>query len=304
LPLDPRARRLLSLVGAASRGREGEVESLRRATEALADFAAPPPSVDRRDLELGLAGRTLAARAYAPLDAGGEKLPGLVHFHGGGLVSGGLASHDAICAALSNAARCRVIAVDYRLGPEHRFPAAQEDARDALRFVATRAADFGLDPSRLAVGGDSAGGGLAAVAALEAGVALKLLFLLCPVLDPLAREPSRFELGQGFLIEEATMERYWALYRSDGLSPDDARVAPLRSADFSAFPPTRIHTAEFDPLKGEGAALARAVLAAGGDARCYEHPGLIHHFYGLAGVIPAAGPALARIGADLAEGLG
>jgi len=129
------------------------------------------------------------------------------------------------------------------------------------------------------------------------------LFLLCPVLDPLAREPSRFEFASGYLIEEATMERYWALYRSEGLSPDDPRVAPLRGSDFAALPPTLIHTAEFDPLKGEGAALARAIVGVGGEARCLEHAGLIHHFYGLTGVIPAAKTALARIGADLAEGL-
>ena len=305
MPIDPRARRLLSLIAAASKapGQEEEAVVLRRATQSLADFAAPPPPVDRRDLTLELPGRRLAARAFAPLDAGERKLPGLVYFHGGGLVSGGLESHDALCAELAHAGGCRLIAVDYRLAPEHRFPAAHDDAHDALAAIHETARSLAIDPDRLGVGGDSAGGGLATAAAFHAGFAIKLLFLLCPVLDPLAREPSRFELAQGYLIEEATMERYWALYRLDDLSSDDPRVAPLRNSNFSVLPPTRIHTAEFDPLKGEGDALARAIVAAGGDARHLEHQGLIHHFYGLVGVIPAAKMALASIGADLAEGL-
>jgi acetyl esterase len=303
LPLDSRARRLLNLIEAASPGRDDGVAGLRRATEALADFANPPPDVERRDLELHLPARRLSARAYAPTRAGETRLPGLVYFHGGGLVSGSLASHDAIAAELADAARCRVIALDYRLAPEHRFPAAHDDAFEALGAIASAADDFGLDRARLGIGGDSAGGGLAVAAALRARIPLKLLFLLCPVLDPLAREPSRSELSRGYLIEEATMERYWALYCAEGQSNDDPRVAPLRAGDFASLPPTRVHTAEFDPLKDEGSALVRAVRAAGGEASSTEHAGLIHHFYGLTAVIPAAKAALARIGADLGEGL-
>ncbi len=305
MPLDPRARRFLDLVEAAKRGPPSlEIEALRRATQGLAEFAAPPPEVEREERALDLPGRRLSARSYAPAGAADASLPGLVYFHGGGLVSGDLDSHDRIAAALAAAAGCRVIAVDYRLAPEHRFPAAHEDARDALLAVAAAPAAWGVDPARLAVGGDSAGGGLAVAAARDAGVALKLLFLLCPVLDPLAREKSRFELSRGFLIDETTMERYWALYRSEGVSPDDPRVAPLRGADFGRLPPTRIHGAEFDPLQDEGSRLAREIRAAGGEVRERTHPGLIHHFYGLTGVIPAARAALAEIGADLADGLG
>lgn len=304
MALDPRARRFLGLIQAASPGRyDDEVASLRRATAALADFAAPPPDVSRQDLSLELPGRALNARAYAPLGAADAPLPSLIYFHGGGLISGGLASHDALCAELADAARCRIISVDYRLGPEHRFPAAHADALDAVSALASRAAEFAIDGERLGVGGDSAGGNLAAYAALRAGVKLKLLFLLCPVLDVLAREPSRFELSHGYLIEEATMERYWAHYTVDGLSSDDERVAPLRGPAFAAYPPTRIHTGQYDPLKDEGAALFRAIAEAGGDARLAEHEGQIHHFYGLTGIIPSARAALARIGADLAQGL-
>ena len=304
MALDPRARRFLGLIQAASPGRDyDELAALRRATDALADFAALPPSVDHRDLTLQLPGRTLNVRAYAPLGAANAPLPGLIYFHGGGLISGGLASHNSLCAELADAAKCRIISVDYRLGPEHRFPAAHEDALDAVRAFAVRSEEFGLDVARLGVGGDSAGGNLAAYAARRAGAKLKLLFLLCPVLDALAREPSRFELRAGYLIEEATMERYWAHYKVEGLSSDDPRVAPLRGGAFTDYPPTRIHTGQYDPLKDEGAAFCREIAAAGGDARLVEHEGQIHHFYGLTGVIPSARAALAQIGADLSAGL-
>jgi acetyl esterase/lipase len=304
LTLDCRAKRFLALIQAATPGRDGdEVASLRRATDALADFAAPPPEVERRDFTLHLDGRALNARAYAPSGAVNAALPGLVYFHGGGLISGGLASHDSVCAELADAAKCRVVAVDYRLGPEHRFPAAHDDAVDAVREIASRAAEFGLDPKRFGVGGDSAGGNLAAYAARRAGVKLKLLFLLCPVLDMLGREASRFELRRDYLIEEATMQCYWAHYQVDGLSSEDPRVAPLRGGAFEDYPPTRIHTAQYDPLKDEGAAFFRAIAAAGGDARLAEHEGQIHHFYGLTGAITSARPALEQIGADLAAGL-
>ncbi len=232
-----------------------------------------------------------------------QPLASLVWFHGGGLVSGGLDTHDSLMAELAAAARCRVVAVDYRLAPEHRFPAAHDDALDALNAIHARCEEMAIDPARLGVGGDSAGGGLAAYAAVRTRASLKLLFLLCPVLDPLARERSRFELGTGHLIEESTMERYWALYRDGEIESEDARVAPLRAENFVDYPPTRIHTAEYDPLKDEGAALAREIAAAGKPARLEEHAGLIHHFYGLTGVIPSARAALAKIGADLAEGL-
>jgi acetyl esterase/lipase len=302
--LDARARRLLGLIQAAApTAGDDELMSLRRATDALADFAAPPPAVDREDLILSLPGRLLPARAYSPLPAGGAPLPGLVYFHGGGLISGGLASHDSLCAELSHTAECRIFAVDYRLGPEFRFPAAHDDARDAVNAIAGRAGELGVDLAHFGVGGDSAGGNLAAFAVTRSDAPLRLLFLLCPVLDMLAREPSRRELGSGFLIEEATMQRYWAHYKVEGLASDDARVAPLRAGGFSAYPPTRIHSAEYDPLKDEAAAFAAAIAAAGGQSQSRVYEGLIHHFYGLTAVIPSARAALAMIGADLADGL-
>jgi acetyl esterase len=246
-------------------------------------------------------GRAIPARAYSPLGASEASLPGLVYFHGGGLVSGGLDTHDALFATLAALGGCRVVAVDYRLAPEARFPAAHEDARDALAAVGADLARWNIDPRRLGVGGDSAGGNLAIFAARRAGVPLRLQLLLCPVLDPLAREPSRHERASGFLIDEATMERYWDAYRVDGLSPDDPRVAPLGEADFSGLPPAHIHTAECDPLRDEGARYARELERADVFARHVDHPGLVHHFYGLGGIIPKADAALRAIATDLAS---
>ncbi len=226
-----------------------------------------------------------------------------MYFHGGGWVSGSLATHDALCATLADAAKCRIVAIDYRLAPEARFPAAHEDALAALDAVASDPARWAIDPARLGVGGDSAGGNLAAYAARRARAPLALLFLLCPVLDALARTPSRHALASSYLIEEATLERYWDYYRAEGLSPDDVRIAPRRESDFSCLPPTRIHGAEYDPLRDEGESFAQSIAQAGVPVRHILHAGLIHHFYGLGGVIPAAQAALDAIGEDLREAL-
>jgi acetyl esterase len=243
-------------------------------------------------------------RLYSPAGLAEVELPGLIFFHGGGLVSGDLDTCDSLCAALCHLGRCRVVAVDYRLAPESRFPAAHDDALAAVMAVAATPSRWAIDGTRLGVAGDSAGGNLATSAARRAcaaGVRLALQLLLCPVLDPLARTPSRCDLASGHLIEEATMRRYWELYRIDGLAPDDERVAPLRVADFTGAPPALIHTAEYDPLRDEGALYARALAGAGVPVRHLSHPGMIHHFYGLGAVIPAAQTALAAIGAELRE---
>lgn len=130
-----------------------------------------------------------------------------------------------------------------------------------------------------------------------------MLFLLCPVLDALARSPSRRRLASSYLIEEATMERYWDYYRAEGLSPDDPRIAPRRESEFSQMPPTRIHGAEYDPLRDEGECFAQCLIEAGVPVRHFVHAGLIHHFYGLGGVIPAAKTALRAVGEDLRDAL-
>jgi acetyl esterase len=293
--LDPRARRFLDLIAAGAKSRNGAptLQALRAATDGLASFAAPPPPIERRD-DVVPAGR-VAVRFYAPPGSGDAQMPGLLYFHGGGWISGGIASHDAICATLSALGLCRVIAVDYRLAPEHRFPAALDDGRAALRAIAARPRRYGVDPKRLGIAGDSAGANLAVVLAREASTPLALQLLLCPVLSPLGPTASRASLAAGWLIEEATMAAYWDFYRDAGLSPDDPRVAPLNVGDFVGLPPALVHVAEFDPLRDEGEAYAAALIQAGGRAELTVHAGLIHHFYGLGGVVPAARAAFARV---------
>ena len=293
--LDPRARRFLDLIAAGAQSRDGAptLQALRAATDGLASFAAPPPPVERRD-DVVAAGR-VAVRFYAPPGSGDAPLPALLYFHGGGWISGGIASHDAICATLSALGLCRVIAVDYRLAPEHRFPAALDDGRAALRAIAARPKRYGVDPKRLGIAGDSAGANLAVVLAREASTALALQLLLCPVLSPLGPTASRAALAAGWLIEEATMAAYWDFYRDVGLSPDDPRVAPFNGGDFAGLPPALVHVAQYDPLRDEGEAYAAALTKAGGRAELTVHAGLIHHFYGLGGVIPAAQAAFARV---------
>ena len=293
--LDSGARRFLDRLAAAATRRVGAptLEDRRAATGGLAAFAAPPPPVERRDETL--AGARVAVRIYASPESGDTPSPALLYFHGGGWVSGGLDSHDAICATLAARGGCRVIALDYRLAPERRFPAALDDGAAALSAIAADPRRLGVDPGRLGVAGDSAGANLAVVVARQSSTPLALQLLLCPVMEPLARTHSRAALASGWLIEEATMARYWDFYRFFGLSPDDPRVAPLNGGDFARLPPALVHVAEFDPLRDEGEAYAAALTRAGVPAELTVHVGLIHHFYGLGGVIPAAQAAFARV---------
>jgi acetyl esterase/lipase len=163
---------------------------------------------------------------------------------------------------------------------------------------------FRLDPARIGVGGDSAGGTLAALAARAFASKLKLQFLICPVMDPLARLPSRFALGEGHLLEEATMQVYWDAYRVEGLEAFSQAVAPLAYTDFAGLPPACVHVADGDPLHDEGVAYADALIEAGTPCKLTRHQGLIHHFYSLGAVAPRARAGLAEVVASLADALG
>jgi acetyl esterase len=295
--LDRGAKRFLDALNATGRQTVPSVAQLRAAAADLARCAAPAPAAERRDDALG----ALRLRLYDPPGRKGDTLPGLVYLHGGGLVAGDLDTHDALAASLAAGANCRVIAVDYRRAPEHRFPAARDDAFAAVAAAVDDPGRFGLDPARVGVGGDSAGGQLAALAARAFASRLALQFLICPVMDALARLPSRFELGQGHLLDEATMRVYWDAYRVEGLEASSGEVAPLAHSDFAGLAPARIHVAEFDPLRDEGAAYADALTRAGTPCKLTRHAGLIHHFCGLGAIVPAARAALAEVTADLLD---
>lgn len=302
MPLDPLAKRLLTMMTAAAPQAKSRpsVEARRQSLAKLMQFARTDvPDVTTRDGVLpGRAGE-LPYRLYTPADAG-EPAPGFVFFHGGGLVAGGIATHDRIAAALAHATGCRLVSVDYRLAPEHRFPAAVDDAIAATEWVAREAASLGIDAGRLVVGGDSAGATLAAIicqeAAQTAGLAIAAQCLICPVLDFEETSPSREEFAEGHLIDRVTIEADLSDYLPDGIDTADPRVSPLRATRLTGLPTAIIHTAEYDPMRDEGNAYARKLLAAGVAVEHVCHDGMVHNFHAMGAILPQAQLVLSQIG--------
>ena len=215
---------------------------------------------------------------------------------------GDLDTHDCLCRILANESGCRVVSVDYRLAPEHPFPAAVEDARAATAWIAAHAAELAIDPKCLAVAGNSAGGTLAAVVCQTAkgsGFKIALQVLLCPVTDIAPDNQSRREIAEGYYLEGPLMTWAGTHYLPSGVDINDPRLSPLRAPDLSGLPPALIHTAGFDLLRDEGKAYADALERAGVNVRhvCHEH--IIHHFYAMAGAIPYARTALKAVGDDI-----
>jgi acetyl esterase len=308
MPLDPRVTRFLSLLAAGnpSDARAATVEERRTGLAALMKFAGPEVAViPVQERTLPGPGSALRIRLYSPTHA--EILPGLIYFHGGGLVAGTLDTHDTIARTLACAGAVRVVSVDYRLAPEHPFPAALDDAMAAVRYVATHAADFGIDAARLGVGGDSAGATLAAAtcqAAARAGSPrLALQLLLCPILDYSRSTPSKREFASGYLVDQATLDHDLLHYLPRGMNPANPLISPLLAEDLTGMAPTLIHTAEFDPLRDEGRNYFERLTQAGNEVSYTCHPGMIHLFYGLGTVIPYARTAWEQIGGEIRAAL-
>ena len=307
MPIDSQAERLLAMLGAGRRTDWATVtaDQRRAGFAGLMRMAGRAPAIGAWDAGT-LAGRdgALAARLYRPEAEGAGPRPGLVYFHGGGLVAGDLDTHDVLCRSLAAGSGCRVLSVAYRLAPEHPFPAPFDDAVAALADALAGPGRFGLDPDRIAVGGDSAGGTLAIAAALaarhRAGPRPAALLLLCPVLAVVAQTASREAFADGYLLDAAMMARDHADHAPDLADP---RLSPLSATDLGGLPPTLIHTAEHDPLRDEGALFAARLVEAGVPVEHRCHPGMIHHFYGLMGFIPAARVALDGIAAGLGQAL-
>ena len=302
MSLDPYVKRFLTLIaaGGPTNLAAASVEQRRSALADLMKFGGRAVSVGKvaDSSVVGPAGN-IALRTYTPVDPPAV-VPGLVYFHGGGLVAGSIDTHDGFARALARASRCRVISVDYRLAPEHPFPAPLEDALAAVRHIAANPADFGLDGTRLGVCGDSAGAALAAATchtlARTGGPSLTLQLLLCPILDYSdSMDPWR-DFTTGDLLDRTTLDHDRRHYLPVGVNPSNASVSPLRAMDFSGLPPTLIHTAECDPLRADGRRYYERIRNAGGGATYRCHPGMIHLFYGLGGVIPYVAPAMEQIG--------
>jgi acetyl esterase len=241
----------------------------------------------------------LPFRVYTPLTANAEPSGGIIFFHGGAWVLGDLDTHDCLCRILANESGCRLVSVDYRLAPEHPFPAAVEDACAATAWIAAHAAELAIDPSCLAVAGDSAGGTLAAAVcqcAKGSGIEIALQVLLCPVTDIAPDTRSRREFAEGYFLEGPLMSWAGTHCLPTGVDINDPRLSPLRAPNLSGLPPALIHTAGFDLLRDEGQAYADALKHAGVKVHhvCHEH--MIHHFYAMGGAIPYARTALKTMG--------
>ncbi|HEY8261539.1 MAG TPA: alpha/beta hydrolase [Methylosinus sp.] len=253
-------------------------------------------------------GAAIAARLYVPgaLVSTGER-PLLLYFHGGGYVVGDLDTHDALCGSLARRTPCAVLSVEYRLAPEHKFPTAVEDAVDAFKHVVASGSELAVDIHRIAVGGDSAGAGLAAVLAIMAardraifGVAPVLQALLYPVTDASCASASIELFGEGYLLEAETLRWFHALYARTADDFGDWRFSPLLAPDLSRVAPAFVALAEFDPLLDEGLAYSQKLEAAGAPVTLRIYEGMTHDFLRMAALFPEAQAAHADIAAALA----
>jgi acetyl esterase len=309
MPLDPMMKTMLDQIEAigAPPIHTMSVPDARAAMDAMVAMMGAVEDVDSvEDRTIDAGGQTLPVRIYRPEGLGDGPAPTLVFYHGGGFVLGGLVSHDRDCRALANRGQCQVIAVDYRLAPEHPFPAAVDDATAALEFVVTNAADLGVDVDHLAVGGDSAGGNLAAVTALHArdvGIPLKFQLLIYPAVAGEDGEfPSRIENATGYMLDQESITWFTTAYIPEGVA-GDWRAAPMLATSHDGVAPALIITAEFDPLRDEGEAYAATLEAAGVPAKASRYDGLIHGFFGMGAIVPAVNAAVEEAGDALRQAL-
>lgn len=264
----------------------------RAAYQAGADVLEVPKSALARVEDLHIPardGHALPARLYAPsTDAG---LPVLMYLHGGGFTIGNLATHDILCRELARLAGCMVVSLDYRLAPEHRFPTAHNDAWDALQWLARQGQTLGADPARLAVGGDSAGGTLAAASAIlarDAGVPLALQLLIYPGCAPHQNTPSHATFARGLVLEEPAISWFFGNYVQSRDEREDWRFAPLLAPDVEGVAPAWVGLAECDPLVDEGIEYADKLRLAGVPVDLDIYRGVTHEFIKMGRAIPEA----------------
>ncbi len=279
---------------------------LRTGAAAVAGPKRPLPAVN--DVAIPGPAGTIPARLYEPPGVGIEQRPLLVYYHGGYWMLGGLDTHDGVCRFLAANAAVAVLSVDYRLAPEHPFPAAVEDAFAAYRWADEEHARLGVDPTRIGVAGDSAGGNLAAavsrLARDEDGAGSPAMqILLYPVVDASSQQPSRDLFADGFLLTKADIEWLERQYLPGVAGREDPRVALLNAPDLSGLPPAYIATAGFDPLRDEGEAYAAALCGAGVAVDLRRHPGLIHGFANMTAISRTARAAMLELAGAVRSGL-
>lgn len=287
--LDPQMKTMLDAFNAAGPMflRAETPEQARAKMQALLEANPIPPEEIYRVEDRHIPGpaRDIAVRIYT--SQGRPPMGVLVYFHGGGWVLGDLDSHDRVCRAMANGAGCVAVSVDYRLAPEHVFPAAPEDCYAATKWVAENAASIGGDPSRIAVGGDSAGGNLATAVAMMArdrgGPALCYQLLLYPVTDSALDTPSHKEFAaDGYVLSRADMEWFWKNYLDSSADKNNPYACPMRAKNLSGLPPAMILTASHDPLRDEGERYAERLITAGVKVTCTRYEGVTHGFISFA----------------------
>ncbi len=285
---------------------------LREANDRPIAMGPPPEVAEVREVSIALDGapdgRTLAARLYIPADAGTNP-PLVVYYHGGGWVLGTLDTHDGTCRALARASGAAVLSVGYRLAPETPFPGPLDDCHDALVWAHEHAADLGIDGSRLAVAGDSAGGNLAAAVAIRlrdlGGPVLRHQLLIYPVTDADFSRESYAQNGAGnYFLSTAMMEWFWKQYVADIANSHVEGATVLQTANLANLPPATVIMAEYDPLRDEGLAYAEALAAAGNSVHSSVAPGMIHGFFSMFEFVPDALPHIAAAGAKLKAAFG
>ena len=309
MPLDPQIEIILGLAKQANLPEiwqltpdQGREQYLTRVNK----LKFNEPIFRTEDRRLTGPGSDIAIRIYTPRELKtGEKLPVLIWFHGGGFVIGSLDTHDSVCRMLANQADCIVVAVDYRLAPESKFPDAVEDCKAALKWVALHAVEFGGDASCMAVGGDSAGANLATVMAILARDAAhpKLVFqlLVYPCTAPEPETASHYKFKEGYVLSRNSITWFYRQYLRSSKDVKDFRFAPLILDDLSGLPAALIIVAGYDPLRDEGMDYARRLIEAGNRVRLSNYEGMVHGFYLMGGAVDAARRAVTESAEALRE---
>ena len=297
MPLDEQVAEFLKQMNSAKNKPYSQmpVEQARRQMIVATVLLGSAPDMHRtEELKVPVEGGEIPIRVYHPADV--DDLPVLVYFHGGGWVLGNIDTHDGYCRALAAGAGIKVVSVDYRLAPEHKFPTAPEDCYAATCWIIENAKNFGGDPQRVAVGGDSAGGNLATVVALLArdrsGPDLAFQLLNYPITDYHLETPSYRENAEGYGLSKDTMAWFWDHYLEtpeDGANP---YASPLRAESLAGMPPALVVTAEYDPLRVEGEAYASRLGKEGGATELVRYDGMIHGFTRRYRMWPQAGEAI------------
>jgi acetyl esterase len=301
MALDPQVKQLLEQLGKMEVPAIHELapeESRNLFRNSVKHFAAPPEAVAKvEDRRIPVKDGEIDIRIYTP--SGEGPFPVFVYFHGGGWVLGDLDTLDSPLRTITNRANCVVVSVDYRLAPEHKFPTAVEDGYLATKWVAENAASFSGDPRRIAVGGDSAGGNIAAVVALMAREkkepALCFQVLIYPVTDVSKNYPSYYEFGKGLFLTEEDMLYFGRQYLRTEADRFDIHVSPMLAEDLSGLPPALVVTAEYDPLRDEGEAYASRLEEAGVPVELCRYEGMIHGFFNMTKVLDQANHLVQKV---------